>query len=185
MLVQVFRGSHAATLFETAPNLHLTWQVEAAGFNDDLSLANAVFSTLNRDDRPTAQTSYSLSIGDVLLIEDRAYRVATSGFEPYDPAATQELLEDAPPVPYNVGRLTPYGLALFHEGLDPLAGFQACCECGWTRQYRGNQRALATRVMGTHRAAHRRSDPQYRDSDGPKWQVHHTAVTCPLEPTKD
>ena len=50
-------------------------------------IAERVFYLLNQDDRPTAKTSYSMSMGDVVLITDlngtmRAYMTEEIGFSP-------------------------------------------------------------------------------------------------------
>ena len=42
------------------------------------------FETLNRDDRPTAKTSYSLSVGDVVVVNGHAYMCDVIGFTPTD-----------------------------------------------------------------------------------------------------
>jgi len=124
MLVRVFQGTQIALPGEVAPGLHLTWQAEAEGFTSDVSLAEAVFAALNQADRPTAHTSYSLSVGDLVVVEDRGYRVADFGFGLYDAALTQELLRTAPPVPSEPDRITPAGVirTKLHHSSAPCPG---------------------------------------------------------------
>lgn len=40
-----------------------------------------VFARFNADDRPTAKTAYSLSVGDVIVLPGRTLQVTSVGFE--------------------------------------------------------------------------------------------------------
>lgn len=41
-----------------------------------------VYAFLNADDRPNGQTERSLSVGDIVICNNKAYRVAVIGFHP-------------------------------------------------------------------------------------------------------
>lgn len=44
---------------------------------------NHLFDLLNRDNRPTGQISYSLSVGDIIEVDQMYYMVDTFGFYPF------------------------------------------------------------------------------------------------------
>lgn len=80
----------AAFLFQPGPMtderrraLRLTWS-GTVGAADEKDACEVAFEMLNRDDRPTAKTSYSLSVGDVVVVNDRAYMCDVIGFTPTD-----------------------------------------------------------------------------------------------------
>lgn len=57
----------------------VTYEVDREG--DILENLNQLFFELNQDDRPTGQTAHSLSMGDMIEVENTYYRVAMMGFE--------------------------------------------------------------------------------------------------------
>lgn len=64
-----------------AKALELTWEgtVEA---DDEQAACEAVFALLNRDNRPTAKTTYSFSTGDVVrVMGGQAYMCMGIGFQ--------------------------------------------------------------------------------------------------------
>jgi hypothetical protein len=83
-------GESAAFLFRPGPMtdgrrqaLKLTWS-GTVGAADEQDACEVAFETLNRDDRPTAKTSYSLSVGDVVVVNGHAYMCDVIGFTPTD-----------------------------------------------------------------------------------------------------
>ena len=56
----------------------VTYECERAG--EDWDILNELFNELNQDDRPTAQIAHSLSVGDLIQIEDLYYLVKPFGF---------------------------------------------------------------------------------------------------------
>ena len=58
----------------------------------DLAICEMVFVKFNADDRPTAHTSYSLSVGDAVAVDGRPYMVGMVGFQP---VALEEWAADA------------------------------------------------------------------------------------------
>lgn len=57
----------------------VTYEVDREG--DILENLNQLFFELNQDDRPTGQIAHSLSMGDLIEVENTYYRVAMMGFE--------------------------------------------------------------------------------------------------------
>lgn len=57
-----------------------TWEADVPTKTNDLELCRDVWFLLNQDDRPTAQTRYSLSAGDVIVVDGTAYMVSVFGF---------------------------------------------------------------------------------------------------------
>ena len=50
--------------------------------DSDLAICEMAFAKFNADDRPTTRTSYSLSVGDVVVVDGRPYMVWVVGFVP-------------------------------------------------------------------------------------------------------
>ncbi len=57
----------------------MTYVVAREG--DILENLNQLYFELNQDDRPTGQIAHSLSMGDMIEVENTYYRVAMMGFE--------------------------------------------------------------------------------------------------------
>lgn len=57
----------------------VTYECERVG--EDWDILNKLFNELNQDDRPTAQIAHSLSVGDLIQIEDLYYLVKPFGFD--------------------------------------------------------------------------------------------------------
>ena len=68
-----------------------TWEGECEAVSSDtsqddydLAICEMAFSKFNADDRPTARSSYSLSVGDVVVVDGRPYMVWVVGFQPVE-----------------------------------------------------------------------------------------------------
>lgn len=62
---------------------HVTHEGEVNG-NSINEMLEQVFVTFNRDDRPTAQTTYSMSMNDLVCIDGTFYLCAMLGWEKLD-----------------------------------------------------------------------------------------------------
>ena len=63
----------------------LTFEKTYSG--DVLDILNDIYALLNQDDRPTGQISHSLSMGDLIQIEDEFSAIKAIGFSKVDVVA--------------------------------------------------------------------------------------------------
>ena len=63
----------------------LTFETNYSG--NILDILNDIYDLLNQDDRPTGQISHSLSMGDLIQINDDFYAIKSLGFAKVDVVA--------------------------------------------------------------------------------------------------
>jgi len=70
------------TGYDPADTMKKSWE-DVLNLSPNVSVSyilEKLFQKFNQDDRPNGQTAHSLSIGDVVVLDGKAYAVGTIGF---------------------------------------------------------------------------------------------------------